>query len=275
MQAAIETGSFGNSLLSVMIGLQAPHSIVRACALRSALELVRLPLGRALDLFGGLASGGFDDSDTAATIAAMALAAAFGIQPFGYGSVPSIDRPKMNTEQIPVLPIHGTNFIGSRPDWSVPPSGSLYKYLKANRQGTVDADRYFRWEGGYSSYAREVAAQNLANWLVAKGMQGCSAVCHSHGCNVLNLSTHSDARYDKVVLLSCPVHWRKYRPMPGSIKSVHSVRVNLDLVIIADGGAQRFPSGTVPELVLPWWLAGPGKTTEVMIWKRYNLLQFI
>ena len=55
------------------------------------------------------------------------------------------------------------------------------------------------------------------------------------------------------MLLSCPVHWPQYTPEFALVNRVISIHVHLDLVILADGGGQRFYDPRIEEHVLPRW----------------------
>jgi hypothetical protein len=61
------------------------------------------------------------------------------------------------------------------------------------------------------------------------------------------------ADFGRMVLLSCPVHRRKYFPNFARVQKVVSIRVRADLVILADGGGQRFRDPRIEEIVLPIW----------------------
>lgn len=74
---------------------------------------------------------------------------------------------------------------------------------------------------------------------------------------------------DKLVLLSCPVHSR-YAPDFRRIANVVSVRTRLDLVILADGGGQRFRDPGIAEHVLPIWFKHKA-TREPAVWRRHNI----
>ena len=56
-----------------------------------------------------------------------------------------------------------------------------------------------------------------------------------------------------LVLLSCPVHVHKYVPDFSRVARAISIRVHLDLVILIDGGGQRFHDPRIEENVLPIW----------------------
>lgn len=195
---------------------------------------------------------------------------------------PSHGIPAAAPSVAPTLPslmlIHGTvlpTTQANRPTWSVAGSGPLFLYLQNIRPDIYNQADYFKWEGGYTDYAREVAADNLTVWLQLRGLNGIDIVAHSHGCNVLMELTKSGSRFGKIVLLSCPVHWNKYSIQPLSYTSAQLVRIHYDLVILVDHGAQRFPPGTIPETILPRWFYHHSDTTTPNVWQQENLHRFL
>ena len=67
------------------------------------------------------------------------------------------------------------------------------------------------------------------------------------------LATHGGLQAGTLILLSCPVHPSKYFPDFANAARVISIRVRLDLVILADRGGQRFQDPRIEENVLPIW----------------------
>jgi hypothetical protein len=174
-----------------------------------------------------------------------------------------------------LMTIHGTVLPLSRencPDWSVPPHGPLFQYLASIRKDIYNQPDYYRWEGGYTDYAREVAIQNLFDWIDRRKLYGIDVVAHSHGCNVVMGSTLKGASYRKMVLMNCPVHWNNYRLLAAAITNeVISVRIKFDLVILMDRAGQRFPPKTIQERVLPLRYTGHGAATQPKTWQREKL----
>ena len=74
----------------------------------------------------------------------------------------------------------------------------------------------------------------------------------------------------KVVLLSCPVHVHKYLPDFAQVLSVVSIRVHLDLVILADRGGQRFHHPQIQENVLSIWF-DHGASHKPQVWQQHNV----
>ena len=84
-----------------------------------------------------------------------------------------------------------------------------------------------------------------------------------------------DMRMNTLVLLSCPVHWDEYWPDFTHVNKVVSIRVKLDLVILADRGGQRFPSNSmIVENVLPVWF-NHSLTHDPETWQAYNIPSMI
>jgi alpha-beta hydrolase superfamily lysophospholipase len=104
----------------------------------------------------------------------------------------------------------------------------------------------------------------------AHGLQGLDLFGHSHGASVTMLATHGGLGAGKLILLSCPVHPTKYFPDFAHVQRVISIRVRLDLVILADGGGQRFRDMRIEENVLPIWF-DHSATHDPAVWNQYNL----
>ena len=131
------------------------------------------------------------------------------------------------------------------------------------------ADR-FEWSGGYSDLARALAGSDLEAWVQQQHLAGLDLFTHSHGGSVAMLASQAGTAVGRLVLLSCPVHWPKYTPDFNRVSRVVSVRVHLDLVILADGGGQRFYDDRIHENVLPAWF-DHFATHDPAIWERYDV----
>jgi len=165
--------------------------------------------------------------------------------------------------------VHGTWARDN--DWWQPPSGDFWKYLHDNVRADLygAADR-FDWSGGYSDAARALGGTDLHAWVQQRGLDGLDVFAHSHGGSVSMLANQAGTRIGTLVLLSCPVHWPKYAPDFTRVGKVVSIRVHLDLVILADGGGQRFQDGRIEENVLPIWF-DHFTTHDPDTWERYAL----
>ncbi|MEX5218950.1 MAG: hypothetical protein NW701_14060 [Nitrospira sp.] len=163
--------------------------------------------------------------------------------------------------------VHGT-WASDQPWWQ--PGGDFFTYCHENVRPDLygGADRY-EWSGGYSDAARSVAAVELVSWLQKHSALDATIISHSHGGSVAMLSTHEAVSTEELVLLSCPVHIPKYLPDFSHVGKVVSIRVRLDLVIMADRGGQRFPS-PIEENVLPVWF-DHSATHDPAIWEKYKV----
>jgi hypothetical protein len=117
--------------------------------------------------------------------------------------------------------------------------GDFYTYLDGLVPPLKVHDPSFRWSGQYSDGARQLAANQLIAWLADQGLPQPDVFAHSHGGTVANLATRAGARFERLVLLSWPVH-DQWFPEFGNVARIIDIRVNLDLVIIADLGGQTF-----------------------------------
>ena len=141
-------------------------------------------------------------------------------------------------------------------------------YLRAHvTPNLYNGSQPFFWSGIYSHRARELGAQDLADWAISHPLDHVFA--HSHGGTVAMLAGQRGVELDKLVLLSCPVH-RRYAPDFSRIGKVVSVRTRLDLVILADGGRQRFGDPRIEEHVLPLWFSHSA-TRRADVWRDYGI----
>lgn len=167
------------------------------------------------------------------------------------------------------LLVHGT---WARPSpWWQPPNGDFWRYLHDN----VDVNLYgaqdrFEWSGGYSDAARALAGNDLHAWVQQHNLDGLDLFTHSHGGSVAMLANHAGTRVGRMVLLSCPVFWPQYTPAFNLVGTVVSVRVHLDLVILADRGGQRFHDNRIRENVLPIWF-DHFATHDPGNWRQYDV----
>jgi hypothetical protein len=165
--------------------------------------------------------------------------------------------------------VHGTWARDN--DWWQPPTGDFWKYLHDNVDATLygAADR-FEWSGGYSDAARGLGGDDLHAWVQQHVLNGLDVFTHSHGGSVAMLATQAGTQIGKLVLLSCPVHWPKYAPDFALVTKVVSIRVHLDLVILADGGGQRFHDARIQENVLSIWF-DHFTTHDPATWEDQNI----
>ncbi|HEV2733095.1 MAG TPA: hypothetical protein VGV15_23935 [Terriglobales bacterium] len=164
--------------------------------------------------------------------------------------------------------IHGT-WASTGTWWQ--PGGDFWTYLHENVDPSLygAADR-FGWTGGYSDAARADGGTKLHAWVQEHDLDGLDLFTHSHGGSVAMLANQAGTRVGRMVLLSCPVHWPKYTPQFDLVGQVVSVRVHLDLVILADRGGQKFSDPRIHENVLPIWF-DHFATHDPANWDRYNI----
>lgn len=166
------------------------------------------------------------------------------------------------------LLVHGT-FARTHEWWQ--PGGSFHGYLKNGvRPDLYAAADRFEWSGGYSDAARDLGARDLRTWVEDRNLQGLDLFGHSHGANVIMQATKFGLRAGELVLLSCPVHVPKYLPDFARTTRVVSIRVHLDLVILADFGGQRFRHPQIHENVLPIWF-DHGASHNPQVWRDNNV----
>lgn len=83
------------------------------------------------------------------------------------------------------------------------------------------------------------------------------------------LASQAGLDIGELVLLSCPVH-PQYAPDFSHVGKAVSIRVHLDLVILADGGGQRFQDPGIEENVLPVWF-DHSATHDPAVWRQYRV----
>ncbi len=247
------------------IGLRHPHELVRVAAAASHVEVSVDPSPAIRILEHGVRSG---DRLTRG-VAAHALARIDPRDPalerlLAPGKRRSRGRPS-RTSTI----VHGTWARSS--SWWQPPAGDFWKYLHDN----VDPNLYaasdrFEWSGGYSDGARALGGSDLHAWVQQQNLDGLDLFAHSHGGSVAMLANQAGTTLGRLVLLSCPVHWPKYMPDFTRVAKVVSIRVHLDLVILADGGGQRFWDSRIQEHVLPIWF-DHFATHDPGTWEQYSV----
>ncbi len=131
-------------------------------------------------------------------------------------------------------------------------------------------DRSFIWSGGYTDAQRRAAARELIAWCTAEGLTGPDLFAHSHGGTVGNLATTDGLDLGRLVLMGWPVH-EEWFPDGTRVARVIDIRVNLDLVILADRGGQRIRNAPFPveEHVNGWF--DHTSTHEPPYWDTHGL----
>jgi hypothetical protein len=244
--------------------LQHPHELTRVAAASSYFELSTRPKR----LISILVEGTKSEDELVREVAATALARVApentSLRALMKGARSATTRKPSRTS----LLVHGT--FAKNGDWWQP-GGDFHEFiLKRVRPDLYGAADRFDWSGGYSDSARSLAAAELSDWVEARGLAGLDIFAHSHGANVAMLASQSGLNIGTLVLLSCPVHIHKYAPNPANIARTVSVRVRLDLVILADRGGQRFNHPDIEEHVLPVWF-NHSATHERKVWKKHKV----
>jgi hypothetical protein len=161
--------------------------------------------------------------------------------------------------------VHGTFALGAA-WWQ--PGGDFHSYLlQALRPDLYKNNDRFAWSGGYSDDARALGASDLLKWVSVHNEQGLDLFTHSHGGSIAMLASNNGLQVGELVLLSCPVHFQKYQPDFSRVRKVVSIRVHLDLIILADRGGQRFKHPKIEENVLPIWFDHTA-THNPDVWKN-------
>jgi hypothetical protein len=245
--------------------LRHPQELVRVAAAASYFDVAADPRYAIAVLEHGLRSRDLLTRD----VAAYALA---NIGPAGPGlaalAQPVKKRSTLKRSRTGII-VHGTWASGG--SWWQPPNGDFWKYLRGNVDPSLyGASDRFQWSGGYSDAARALAGSDLHDWVQQHNLDGLDLFTHSHGGSVAMLANHACTTVGRMVLLSCPVHWPKYTPDFSKVKEVVSIRVHLDLVILADRGGQRFSDSRIRENVLPIWF-DHFATHDPANWQKYNV----
>lgn len=243
--------------------LRHPHPLVRAAAALSYFGLTSEPSR----LIGILEDCTQSDDDLVRAVAATGLARLAPESPrlseLSRKTTQATAGPSAHTS----LLVHGT-WAANEQWWK--PGGNFHSYLlngiRPDLYANADA---FSWSGIYSPAARAIAATEIQAWLGGHTIQNPYLLTHSHGGSVAMLATQNGLNTGPLVLLSCPVH-SIYMPDFARTGRVVSIRVKLDLVILADGGGQKFNDPRIREKVLPIWF-DHSATHDPAVWQRYNL----
>ncbi len=243
--------------------LRHDHELVRVAAAALHFELSTDPLAA----LGVVAAGLESDDPLTVEVAATLLARLDPTHPrlldlTGGAAIGGIEPVHTS------LLVHGT-WARTASWWQ--PGGDFHTYVLNNVRPDLYAggDR-FDWSGGYSDAARAAAAVDLVSWVNAHGASGLDLFAHSHGANAAMLATQHGLQAGMLVLLSCPVHPSKYAPDFNHVSRVVSVRVRMDLVILADRGGQRFRDPRIHENILPLWF-DHGASHDPDVWQQHNV----
>lgn len=275
--AVFEKRSAPAAALAIEVGVSSPHPLVRVAAIISAADHFQPARS-----FRGLLGRELAQTDDPLVAEMAATALARFERP--HHTQPAERWPGQGARtaaQKSLILVNGTIPPGTSIHTGMPetwwrPGGDLHDYLRdGSRPDIYSRPDFYEWEGGYSLFAHEVAAKNLVCWQAAHPSLVLDVVTHSHGGNMAMLATWFGLRVDRLVLLSCPVHWAFRQPCPANVGTVQSVRVKFDLVIIADRGGQRFPAGTISEHVLPFWFVSHSTTHKSATWRSQGLDRYL
>jgi len=244
--------------------LQHPNEVPRVAAAATHFEVTTRPEPALEVLIGSLGSA----DPLARTLAATALSRVapedLRLQALLRRRRPRRGRPPSRTS----LLVHGT-FARNTSWWQ--PGGDFHEYLRDDvRPDLYGAGDRFDWSGGWSDAARALGAADLRAWVAARDLAGLSLFTHSHGGSVAMLASQDGLVVGDLVMLSCPVHVHKYVPDFSRVSRVVSIRVHLDLVILMDGGGQRFDDPSIEESVLPIWF-DHFATHDPAVWQDHDV----
>jgi hypothetical protein len=210
-----------------------PHPLVAVAGAAGARETTRLRPRIRDAIEKGYAS---DDR----LISRLAVAAMSQIAPMSaIADKYVITQPKSRKrrrESETAVVTHGT--WAADGDW-YRPGGDFYDALDDRRPDLHVHDESFKWTGAYSKRARKADAALLQQWIPDQGLATPDFFAHSHGGTVAHLATKRGVQFNKLVLLSWPVH-RQWYPDFSQVNKIIDIRVRLDLVIMLDRGRQRF-----------------------------------
>jgi hypothetical protein len=247
------------------VTLRHPSELVRVAAAASYVPVTTDPAPALAILEGGVRSRNALTREVAATALGR-------LDPRNPVLAPLLEPRRRTARARPShtsLLVHGTWAL-SQPWWQ-PPSGDFWSYYHTQ----VDPSLYgggdrFDWSGGYSDGARGLAGAELHAWVDGHNLDGLDLIGHSHGGSVIMLANHAGTHIGRMILLSCPVHWPKYTPDFMRVARVISIRVHLDLVILVDGGGQRFNHPRIEENVLPLWF-DHFAAHDPAVWQQFNV----
>lgn len=150
-----------------------------------------------------------------------------------------IERPKSkkrHRKSDTAVITHGS-FAADNPWYQ--PGGDFYEAMAANRPDLHVHDQSFKWTGSYSHQARLADAELLERWISDQGLSAPDFFAHSHGATVALLATNRGVQFDRLVLMGWPSR-EKWFPDFTRVNRIIDIRVRFDLVILLDGGRQRF-----------------------------------
>jgi hypothetical protein len=261
-----ESSRLSDAAILLTASIRSDEAITRVTSAGTLIELVG-PDPRLVQL---VVAATHDDDALTREVAATLLAAVIPDHPRLLQMTAGEDHG--GTERVRTsLLIHGT--WARRYTWWRS-GGDFHSFVQTNVWPDVySGSDAFAWPGGYSDEARELASQDLIDWVASHGPSAPRLMAHSHGGSVSMLATQHSVSVPHLVLLSCPVHTR-YLPEFHHVQKTTSIRVHLDLVILADRGGQRFRDSRIDEHVLPLWFHH-SCTHDPAVWVRHNVTSWL
>ena len=213
--------------------MRSPHPLVAVAGASGARETTRLRPKIRETLKQGFES----DDHLTSRLAIAAMSQIEPMQDIAESEVRDVpESKKRNRKSDTAVITHGT--WASDSSW-YKPGGEFYRAVDRERPDLHLHDESFRWSGAYKRRARRRDAGRLVQWLADQGLDRPDFFAHSHGGTVAHLATKRGATFDRLVLMSWPVH-RDWYPDFSKVKRIIDIRVRLDLVIMLDRGRQRF-----------------------------------
>ncbi|MEE8599955.1 hypothetical protein [Euzebya tangerina] len=191
---------------------------------------------------------------------------------------PLLDRYVVNRPEVSTRRRRSNTAVLSHGTWAARsrwwrPGGDFYTYLDGLTPPLHVHDESYMWSGAYSAAARDLAADDLVDWVAAQGLDRPDFFAHSHGATVGNLATQRGLRLGRLVVMGLPVH-SAWLPDLAQVDQLIDVRVRADLVILADRGGQRLPASRraddrVIERRHGWF--SHASTHEPAYWARHDI----
>jgi pimeloyl-ACP methyl ester carboxylesterase len=196
-------------------------------------------------------------------VEAAAIAnAALGSENGGQQQILADKKPSAVSGTVSII-VHGTK-AWPKSWWLA--GGDFHTYiLQEVRPDLFSGYTAYQWDGAYNKRSRNIAAGRLAGWAGDTVGGHLNAVfAHSYGGSVaLNATTHGLFIRD-LVLLSTPVEdvrveWR-------NIERAVSLRIHMDIILLAARRAQRFTEN-VEEHYLPHWFWNHSDSHDPALWR--------
>jgi hypothetical protein len=241
-----------------------PHELVRVAAAHAALAVTTEPDKP----YAILVKGTHSHDELIRELAATALARYRPDDPALRALIVEPQTPETGIAHTSTL-VHGT-WAANGTWW--PPHGNFWDYIdqKVWPNDLYSNPDYYKWSGGYSNGARDQGAALLVAWIQSHSVNDLSLMAHSHGTSVTMLASWRGVTFGHVVFLSSPVHPATYNMNFAAVQKVVSIRVKMDLVLLADGSGSKFSDPRYNEHVLPIWF-NHSATHDPAVWVKYNV----